>query len=257
MRTKSTAALILFVALVMAVGTVPAFANPGFGYTTINPPPGGEKNHAQILHDIYNQNFTASGRDYVGSSITAKRVYDFDDIVYNTVHVYNHEPNDVDQIWTDGQVTVTALAKYASYTQAFGWNGDGLGTDFHLLVDQTDIGGPGVSFQITSGMQFLWGYQAKGDPRCDWWHDGENLEWWSRPESQHHCVGEDHMVTYFMEGASSTEAVWTIFMEDVRLSEGSDRDYNDFVVEIRAVPEPGSILLLGLGALALLRKRKA
>jgi hypothetical protein len=64
------------------------------------------------------------------------------------------------------------------------------------------------------------------------------------------------MVTYFMEGVSSTETVWTIFMEDLRLYE-SDLDYNDFVVEIRAVPEPGSILLLGLGALALLRKRKA
>jgi hypothetical protein len=261
MRAKSTAALLLFVALVIVVGTIPAFANPGLGYTSpINPPPGNEKSHAQILHDIYNQNFTldgASGRDYVGDNgITAKRVYDFDDIFYNTTHVYNHQPNDVDQIWTDGQVTVTALAKYASYQQAFGWNGDGLSTDFHLLVDNTDIGGPGVSFSITAGTEFLWGYQAKGNPRCEWWHDGENLEWWSRPESQHHCVGEDHMVTYFMEGASSTQAVWTIFMEDLRLYE-SDKDYNDFVVEIRAVPEPTSILLLGLGALALLRKRKA
>jgi hypothetical protein len=64
------------------------------------------------------------------------------------------------------------------------------------------------------------------------------------PEKHHHCIGEDHMVTYFMENASSTQTVWTIFMEDVRFTEGSDRDYNDFVVEIRAVPEPGSILYL-------------
>jgi hypothetical protein len=66
------------------------------------------------------------------------------------------------------------------------------------------------------------------------------------------------MVTYFMQGASPTETVWTIFMEDVRFTDGSDKDYNDFVVEIRAIPEPATICLLALGSLALLgRKRKS
>jgi hypothetical protein len=247
----------LVMLLTLVIGGVSAFADPGFGYTSVNPPPGSEKSHAQILKDIYGQNFTldgAGGRDYVGDNgITAKRVYDFDDIFYDITHVYKHEPNDVDQIWTDGAVTVTAFAKYASYHQAFGWNGGGLDTDFQPLVDDTDIGGPGISFSITSGEEFLWGYQAN---RCDWWEPDMELEWWSKPDKQNHCVGEDHMVTYFMDGVSSTETVWLIFMEDMRLYE-SDQDYNDFVVEIRAVPEPGSILLLGLGALALLRKRRA
>ncbi len=63
------------------------------------------------------------------------------------------------------------------------------------------------------------------------------------------------MVTYYMEGVSADEAVWLIFIEDVAFGDGSDRDYNDFVVEIRAVPEPATLGLLAVGAL-LLRRRK-
>ena len=244
--------ILLLAALMIAAGGSSSFANPGFDYTTVNSPTPPEANHAQILYNIYDQNFTLDGannRDYFGDGgITAKRIYDLDDIYFNTVHIYNHEPNDVDQIWTDGAVTVTAIAKYASYQQAFGWNEGGLGTVFHKLVDNTDIGEPGVTFTITAGQEFLWGYRATGNPKS-------GLEWWSWIDKNYHT--EDHMVTYFMEGASPTETVWTIFMEDVRF-DTSDKDYNDFVVEIRAIPEPATICLLALGGLALLgRKRKS
>jgi hypothetical protein len=246
--------ILLLAALMVAAGGTPSFADPGFGYTPVAPPPAGEKNHAQILKDIYGQFFTPDGLNYVGDDgITAIRVYDFDDILYNTTHVYHHNPNDVDQIWTDGEVTVTALAKYASYDQAFGWNNDGLGTNFTLLVDDSNIGGPGVSFTITEGQEFLWGYQARRTGCTGWWWE-PGLEWWSLVDEND---GEDHMVTYFMEGVSPDQTVWAIFMEDLRFGDctPSDRDYNDFVVEIRAIPEPATICLLVLGGL-LLRRRK-
>lgn len=244
---------IVIVLAIIGVGTS-AFAE--FGYTTINPPPTGEKGHAQILNDIYNQNFTASGLNYVSDGgITAYRVYDYnDDMLYNTTHVDAYNSNGVDQIWIEGgTITVTALAEYASYTQAFGWNTGGQeGNNFTELVDQDDIGEAGISFHVTSDAQFLWGYRAEGSPHCGWWPP--SLEWWSYTEENNN--NEDHMVTYFIEGVSSGETVWVIFMEDLRFCE-SDKDYNDFVVEIRAAPEPASILLLGLGTLALLKKRRA
>jgi len=226
-----------------AAGGTPSFANPGYDYTLVAPPPVGEANHAQILGGIYGQNFTADGVNYVGDDgVTAYRAYDFDDeFIY--IHVFSGGPCDVDQIWTDGEVTTTAAAKYAGYDQAFGWNGGGLGTDFIELVDDSNIGQPGVGFTITEDEEFLWGYQATSQ---DWW------SWTDKNDPN-----EDHMVTYFIEGASPDEAVWAIFMEDVCFTEGSDRDYNDFVVEIRAIPEPATICLLALGGLALRRKRKS
>ena len=257
MRVKSSATLVLLAAFV-AVMAPDVFGV--YGYTSVNPPvpEWGESNHAEILSSIYGGTFTADGVNYVGGGdygdISAMRVFDFDDIINDITHIYNHQPNDVDQIWTDGAVTVTAIAKYASYQQAFGWNEGGLGTEFHMLVDESDIGGPGVEFIISPGQEFLWGYQAIGNPRCGWWQVG--MEWWSKPDKHSHCIGEDHMVTYFLEGVSPNEAVWAIFMEDVRFTEGSDRDYNDFVVELRAIPEPATMFLFGLGGFTLLKRRK-
>jgi hypothetical protein len=254
MRAGEIGVLMTLVAMLAAV---PVYGT--FEYSTVNAPPSGEKTHARILgEDIYGGVFTADGLNYVGSGasagITAIRVYDDDDIEYNTTHVYNRMLNDVDQIWTDGAVTVTAYAKYASYTQSFGWNQGGIiGNNFKELVNNNDIGGPGVEFEITAGQQFLWGLQAKGDYRCGWWAPG--YEWWSKESENGWCAVEDHFVTYYIEGVSASEAVWVIFMEDVKFSDCSDRDYNDFVVEIRAIPEPMTIGLLSFGAL-FLRRRK-
>ena len=50
--------------------------------------------------------------------------------------------------------------------------------------------------------------------------------------------------------------VWLLFWED--LPDTGDADYNDFVIELRAIPEPSTLLLVaaGLAGLALSRRRR-
>jgi len=72
----------------------------------------------------------------------------------------------------------------------------------------------------------------------------------------------DHMVTFklFTDAAGTN---WTgkyvVAWEDVPYS-GSDRDFNDLVLQFQAVPEPSTLAIAGLGALGLigygLRRRR-
>ena len=244
------------VAAVILFAISPAFAT--FSYTPVYSPPSGELNHSQILKEIYGTGAggyfwgTIAGNSYACGSMRAWRVYDDngDDI---RLDLLLGSPDDVDQIWTDGATTVTAKAKWAGDTQSFGWNEGGTGTDtYEELLTEDSLDQPGVSIDITG--DFLWGYMPNGE------------EWWSMQSANNYGHGEeDHMVTYRMEGLPDMgeEAVWLVFLEDrpFVLYEGchwvkeSDRDYNDFVVEISAVPEPATAFLLVSGIALLLRKR--
>jgi len=231
-----------------------------YDYTPVNSPPVTEEDHAGILSIIYGGVFTESGVDYIGSGasagISALRVYDFDEEYdYNLDLLLGNLETDVDQIWTDGEATVTAEVKYAWDSQSFGWNGGGTGTDYYELFTHEDIGTPDGTKVIDIAGDFLWGYRPNG------------VEWWSLV-SENYNMGdyEDHMVTYKIEGLGGPEVTWMVFMEDRPYIwyEGcgwpqysySDRDYNDFVVEISAIPEPATMFLLGFGGLVLLKKRK-
>jgi hypothetical protein len=242
--------------LVIAWGGLPAFANdPNYGYSEVKYPGFNpeEPGHDEILGDVYGGTFVGSGIDlgdglwtiFSNGLVTAYRVYDTDE-EDEIIHVIYGDQTNVDQIWTDGTATVTAEAKYAAYTQSFGWNGGGLGTEYEELLTHEDVGNGSVEIFIDSEEQFLWGIQPYN----------YNYEWWSK--NSYNGSGEDHMVTYYIDGASiSGENVWMLFWEDLPSGDPWDQDYQDFVIEVRAVPEPGSILLFGLGAVALLRKRRA
>jgi hypothetical protein len=236
-RSRLSEGFVIIVGVI--VFTVPTVLG-GFIYTNVASPPSGEKNHARILgEDIYGGTFTKSGLNYSNGTITANRVYDHDDETIFTLNLLTQTlVSEVDQIWTDGTATVTAKAKYASLSQSFGWNGGGTGTTYIPLLTHADIPTQReVDLEIDG--DFLWGYHPDG------------YQWWSL--NGNNSDGKDHFVTYKIEGLGGSGVTWLIFMEDLPLSQ-ADRDYNDFVVEITAIPEPATICLLAIGAL-LLRKR--
>lgn len=243
--TRSAALSLLVWVLAFAGGLTPAFADPGYEYSTVKSPPISEANHATILGDIYGGTFTGSGTDlgyglwnvFSNGSITAYRVYDFD-AEDEIIHIVTGNQSNVDRIWTDGDARVTATAKYAGLEQSFGWNGGGSdSTEYFELLNESVLS---KTFEVEG--DFLWGINP------------DSYLWWSRDSLNDDTV--DHMVTYKIEGLITNETVWALFWEDLPSSHPWDQDYQDFVIEVRAIPEPGSMLLLGLGALALLKKRK-
>lgn len=215
-----------------------------YSYSTILAPSGGELTQIEIMDLIYGGTFVQSGVDYSNGSIDLVRVWDADGSA-GPLDLISGDPSlDIDQIWTDGIATVTAQAKYAALGQSFGWNGGGtVGAGYIELLTEADIGGAGVQINVTGDM--LWGVSpSSGD--MFWSLDSENNDTF------------DHLITFKVLGLTGPETTWLLFWEDLPAT-GSDFDYNDFVIEVQAVPEPGTGLLLAMGMsmLAGTRRRRS
>jgi hypothetical protein len=136
---------------------------------------------------------------------------------------------------------IYAKARFASYAQNFGYwtddDDDGTYDDWHDLfsVNQGYVQ-TGQASPDLAGLEWAWGRKGTTENSS---YSADNLDF------------SDHMLTYQVTGLADQGSwnVWLLRWDDQTISSGSDRDFNDSVVEIRAVPVPAAVLLgiLGLG----------
>jgi hypothetical protein len=217
------------------------------GFSGVGSPPASEFTHLQILDAIYSSTFAASGLNFDDGSIFVTRV---DDNGFGgEMNVLNGGVgiND-DETWTDGIVFSEARARFAGFSQNFGYRtgASGAGVDNHLIhvigsgIDPLTAEGT-VTTMFNSPFRWL---RTNGASVVG----GTNVQSSLMDDN----VGDrDQMVAYEVTGIDARKR-WLLFFEDINGAVGDpgvDYDYNDMVIELVVVPLPTSALagLAGLG----------
>ena len=227
--------------------------------TTVHAPYSGEASQAQILSHVYGGTFGPAGfsePSYTNGPVTATRVDDFlaGGGPGTDLHLVLPAPggSTTDQLWVDGIAIASAEAKFAAYSQKFGYK------DVGSYVNLFDVTGSQYAVSGDASHQF-----SMGVP-WNWARSGQGGNFYSQQSANQDK--SDHMVTYQISGLAGLdpgETVWMLFWEDLPgsfTSGSSDRDFNDLAVEVRAtpVPLPGADILamIGFAGLSVLRYRR-
>jgi hypothetical protein len=221
---------------VLAAAGAPALA----GFSGVNPPSGSEFDHQDIFDGVYGAGFGPVGLNYANGGITATRVDDFGflgnmDVLNGTAGAQD------DETWSDGIVFSEARARFAGFSQNFGYlaGASGVAAFNHLIqVTGTGINPATVEGVVTTTFNspFRWARHNNGGGNQHTSLPGDNTD------------GLDHMVAYEITGVNGGRKTWMLFFEDTNFPDG-DFDYNDLVIELVVVPLPSSALagLAGLG----------
>ena len=228
-------------------------------FTPVHQPPGKEASVAEILASFYSPGTAwapTGGRlddsgnpvDLSNGSLLAARIDDFGfPGVLDMGAPYFGDADD--QSWTGASLTFNAVARYAGYTQEFGYDLDGDDAGYTKLFDVR-----GNKMKV-SGSATL---ELKPGESLAWYRSGNHGGQWSSRTADN-SDAYDHMIAYRMSGFGDDLARWMLFWED--LPKGGDLDYNDMAVEVTTVaarvPEPGvgTTMALACGAYVLLRRR--
>ena len=165
-----------------------------------------------------------------------------DDILDDLYGTGNYERIDdlLDEIWWDMDGGCEVTAKYSSDDHWLGYSVDEIGATNPVWLD------PGDGQLDTVGETALFDIVPNSDNFV--WVLGDGDTYYSLSALNGGCM--DHMVSFRITNLVDTYAIaWE--------NGGGDIDYQDMVYEVtNVVPEPATLCLFGLGALALLRKRR-
>lgn len=221
----------------------------------------GEPDQKTIIQHLYGRPFLGTpATGFVadlsrgGSPMTLARVSDYGHSAILDAAGSNTSSAD-DKVWQNGIVSASAHARFAGYSQKFGYfPGTSAGASY---VNLFNVGGNG--YGVTGEVHDL----DMGSLFTSWrWaRAGTGSTFSSRPSDN--PDRKDHMVTYKVEGLhNGFDASWLLFFEDLRSNQSSDWDYNDLVVQldvnVRTIPLPGAGLMGGAGLIgvAALRRRR-
>ena len=224
--------------MMLSVTAAPALA----GFTTVE---NGTPNHITLLNQFYGGTFVGTGAalpngystEFSNGVTTVTRVDD--DGVATLLNMFTGSPGTGDDdSWTDGIATATAHARFAVFTQEFGYD---TGMGFVKLFDVTGGGFSATgSGMITFGSGSVWSWARANDSDASLHNPHYSEETLNND-------GLDHLVTYRVVGApgvSANRKVWLLFWEDLNgplgdssnpLNQGfaANRDFNDLVVELQ------------------------
>ena len=195
---------------------------------------------------------------YTNGTVTATRVDDFG-VNNSSLALFGGAPGQAnDQAWHDGTTLAVARARYARYTQEFGWNrlsdlgggnyalNGGFNSLFTVDANANNMINPPQSTTGPFHLSSLFAFARRGNGPGSPQYSVETLNGDQR----------DHMITYQITGLG--RPTWLLFFEDTLGTRGADWDYNDLVVELGVVPAPSATLLGAMGvALALWVVRRA
>jgi hypothetical protein len=218
-----------------------AFAAASF--TTVNNT-GPEMSQATLLGVIYGGAWAriAGTQSYSNGPLTAFRVADGG--LSSPINIATSSPALVhDTLWQGGPATLTLKAKVAADSHTFGFIDDSVtpaaGSGYQPLSATTGLNVPLVT---TLPADFRW---ALHDTTTDQILTSRATD---------NPTGMDQLITYRIQGHSVASPTWLIAWED--RTSNSDRDFNDAVVEVTAVPAPGSAVLMGIGMMLTYRRRR-